>query len=64
MSDFNFVYETKEAKSKKFNFRMKASVDERLTQLAQEGVIKSKGDLINKLIEDYLEKLDENNLKS
>lgn len=61
MADFNFDYKPKETLTKKFNFRMKASTDERLNELVASEKIKSKGDLINKLLEDFLDEYDREN---
>lgn len=63
MADLNFEYVRKENKDKKFNFRLKESTSDRLDELVAQKKIKSKGDLINRLLEDFLDDLDKNEAK-
>lgn len=58
MAELKFEYVRKENKSKTFNLRMKQSTSDRLDELVAQKKIKSKGDLINRLLEDFLDNLD------
>ena len=52
------TYTTQEMRSKRVQFVIKPSVNEKLDQLAQNGTIKSKNDLVNFLLESYIAQLE------
>ena len=52
------TYTTQEMRSKRVQFVIKPSVNEKLDELAKNGAIKSKNDLVNFLLENYIAQLE------
>ena len=52
------TYTTQEMRSKRVQIVIKPSVNEKLNQLAKNGTIKSKNDLVNFLLERYIAQLE------
>ncbi len=58
MASAKYNYLNKEKKTVKFNLLLKPSISEKLDELVDEGKIRSKGDLINSLLEEFINNLD------
>ena len=58
MASVKYNYLNKEKKTVKFNLLLKPSISEKLDELVDEGKIRSKGDLINSLLEEFINNLD------
>lgn len=57
-TQYNYTIPQEEKRSQRLQFVVKPSVNARLDELAQNGTIKSKNDLVNFLLESYIAQLE------